>query len=105
METMYTVKQVADICEVSEEQVRRWLRQDKMCGKKLSCKQGYLISKHNLEKFMYDNPKYNKENKNIVIDVDQLLLNELKLRVSDLTVKLQLVNDELNKLNKFLKEL
>ena len=55
---MYNVKQVAKICEVNEETVRRWIRSKKLKSERTSKKGGNYILKEDLKAFMNSNPKY-----------------------------------------------
>ena len=56
MEKYYNVSEISKITGKSEEQVRRWIRDGKLCGERHSRKEGYRVSESNLNKFTNDRP-------------------------------------------------
>ena len=54
---MYNVKYVSKLFDVSEETVRRWIRDGKLEASIDSKKKGYTISKDNVNEFAENNPK------------------------------------------------
>ena len=57
MET-YRVKQVAELLDVNEETVRRWIRSGKLPAKRSSRKKGNLITENDLLEFAKSSPSY-----------------------------------------------
>lgn len=55
---MYTVKDVSEKLNVSEEQVRRLIRNSKIKANISSKKEGYTITETDLIEFMNSKPKY-----------------------------------------------
>ena len=56
----YTIKDISNLLNVSEEQVRRWCRSGRLKSLKHSRKKGYVIEKCDFFAFLNDNPKYKK---------------------------------------------
>lgn len=56
----YTIKDISNLINVSEEQVRRWRRSGQLKSLKHSRKKGYVIEKCDFFAFLNDNPKYKK---------------------------------------------
>lgn len=57
---MYNVKYVSKMFGVSEETVRRWIRNGKLKASINSRKKGYIVNKDNLNEFVSNNLKYKK---------------------------------------------
>ena len=54
----YNVKQIADMLNTKPETVRRWIRSGKLHAKKASRKDGHVVTKSDLNKFLKSSPKY-----------------------------------------------
>lgn len=54
----YNVKQIADMLNTQPETVRRWIRSGKLHAKKASRKDGHVVTKDDLNKFLKNSPKY-----------------------------------------------
>lgn len=54
----YNVKQIADMLNTQPETVRRWIRSGKLHAKKASRKDGHVVTKGDLNKFLKSSPKY-----------------------------------------------
>lgn len=75
-ECIFTIEQISKLLNVSEEQVRRWIREGKLSGKLASKKQGYRVNESDLKDFMHKNPKYRVD---IQYDYDdKLVIRELE---------------------------
>ena len=89
---MYTVKQVAEMLDVDEETVRRWIRNGEMDASSTGRKEGYKISLLDLNKFYDSHPKYSKEAdiKCIKIEIQQTYkeIRRLAKRLDNLTQEL-----------------
>ena len=56
---MKTVKDISSILNISEEQVRRWLRTGEIISTTpYSKKQGWAVTEEEFEKFLLEHPKY-----------------------------------------------
>ena len=58
MNETYSVKQISKMLNVSEEQVKRWIRNGSLVGELESKKQGYRVKRSDLEDFIWRHPKY-----------------------------------------------
>ena len=58
IETVYSVRMIADILHVDLETVRRWIRKNELTARKKSRKGGYAIFYGDLSGFCLKNPKY-----------------------------------------------
>lgn len=58
--SMYNVREIAKLFDVSEETVRRWIRSRKLKAERSSRKEGNIVNEDELFKFVYDKPKYKK---------------------------------------------
>lgn len=54
----YSVKQIADMLNTQPETVRRWIRSGKLHAEKASRKDGHVVTKGDLSKFLKSSPKY-----------------------------------------------
>lgn len=58
----YSVKEIAEMLNVNEETVRRWLRDPNgLSGTKTSRKEGYMVAEIPLKDFLKKKPKYMKK--------------------------------------------
>lgn len=58
----YSVKEIAEMLNVNEETVRRWLRDPNgLSGTKTSRKEGYMVTEIPLKDFLKKKPKYMKK--------------------------------------------
>ena len=55
---VYNVYEISKMLNVSEETVRRWIRNGKLKSECKSKKQGNVIKRNDLEDFLNNNPKY-----------------------------------------------
>ena len=53
----YTIKDISNLLNVSEEQIRRWCRSGQLKSLKHSRKKGYVIEKCDFFAFLNDNPR------------------------------------------------
>ena len=89
----YSTKQIAKMLNVSEETVRRWIRNGKLKANSKSRKQGNKISIFDLNKFYDQNPKYAKQAdikiiKSEVIEITQDI-KQLEIKLEHLKQKLK----------------
>lgn len=54
----YNVKQIAEMFNTQPETVRRWIRSGKLYAEKASRKEGHIVTKADLNKFLKNSPKY-----------------------------------------------
>lgn len=90
-----TIKEIALICGVNEETVRRWIRSNELKASIRSRKNGYLINKSDLIEFTNKFPKYksritlyeglSESNKNSLIEE----LETMKKRINELLALLK----------------
>lgn len=57
---MYNVKEIANMLNINEETVRRWIRSDGLRSIQTSRKTGNIVNEQDLWAFVNDNPKYHK---------------------------------------------
>lgn len=58
--SMYNTKEIADLLDINEETVRRWVRSGLLKAERSSKKQGNIIHEVDLFEFISDKPKYKK---------------------------------------------
>lgn len=75
---MYTVKHVSKIFNVSEETVRRWIRDGKLNATISSKKAGYRIGKEDMKVFAESRPKYKKLLEDFLAAKKEMLTKKLK---------------------------
>lgn len=56
----YNVKEIANMLNINEETVRRWIRSDGLRSIQTSRKTGNVVNEQDLWTFINDNPKYHK---------------------------------------------
>lgn len=93
MET-YSIKDSAELLNVNEETVRRWIRSGKIKAFKTSNKEGWRIPKHVLYSFASSNPKYKK----YVNKTDSDVNDEIKIIVCDLNKQIDELMSNMNAL-------
>mgnify|MGYP002343952694 CR=1 FL=1 len=84
-EKVYTVKEVAEVMDVNEETVRRWIRSGELKASQSSKKQGNVVNEYDLLVFVSDKPKYKKmigceqNTTNSLVDLLDHLINQRNL--------------------------
>lgn len=67
---MYNVKEIANMLNINEETVRRWIRSDGLRATQTSRKTGNVVNEQDLWTFINDNPKYHKYRVLLEINTD-----------------------------------
>ena len=100
--SIYNTKEIADLLDVNEETVRRWIRYGLLKAERLSKKQGNIVHEKDLFEFVSDKPKYKKtvraniQQRNNPFSLDDLL--------NDLIIQRKLLDEYITKLQVLLKE-
>ena len=96
----YIIKDISNLLNVSEEQVRRWCRSGQLKSLKHSRKKGYVIEKCDFFAFLDDNPKYKKA---LDLGSDDNALKILEIR--SLETRLDKMKEEIVELENTIKAL
>ena len=102
----YSVAEIAKLLNVNKETVRRWIRSGQLKSTKKSKKDGNVIDELDLFEFVQTKPKYRN-----MVGVPELQINntfiseELNYLLNDLIYERDKLNDEINKIQKIIKEL
>lgn len=101
----YSVAEIAKLLNVNKETVRRWIRSGQLKSIQKSKRDGNVIDELDLFEFVQTKPKYRN-----MVGVPELQINntyseELNYLLNDLIYEYDKLNDEINKLQKILKEL
>ena len=102
----YNVAEIAKLLNVNKETVRRWIRSGQLKSTKKSKKDGNVIDELDLFEFVQTKPKYRN-----MVGVPELQISntyiseELNYLLNDLICKRDKLNDEINKIQKIIKEL
>jgi excisionase family DNA binding protein len=56
--SIYNTKEIAELLNINEETVRRWIRSGKLKAERSSKKQGNVVYEEDLFEFISDKPKY-----------------------------------------------
>lgn len=67
---MYNVKEIANMLNINEETVRRWIRSDGLRATQMSRKTGNVVNEQDLWTFVNDNPKHHKYRVLLEINTD-----------------------------------
>ena len=102
----YSVAEIAKLLNVNKETVRRWIRSGQLKSTKKSKKDGNVIDELDLFEFVQTKPKYRN-----MVGVPELQISntyiseELNYLLNDLIYERDKLNDEINKIQKIIKEL
>ena len=102
----YSVAEIAKLLNVNKETVRRWIRSGQLKSTKKSKKDGNVIDELDLFEFVQTKPKYRN-----MVGVPELQISntyiseELNCLLNDLIYERDKLNDEINKIQKIIKEL
>ena len=102
----YSVAEIAKILNVNKETVRRWIRSGQLKSTQKSKRDGNVIDELDLFEFVQTKPKY----RNMVgvpkLQISNTIIKEdLNYLLNDLIYERDKLNDEINKIQKLLKEL
>lgn len=101
----YSVAEIAKLLNVNKETVRRWIRSGQLKSTQKSKKDGNVIDELDLFEFVQTKPKY----RNMVgvpkLQISDTYSKELNYLLNDLIYERDKLNDEINKIQKLLKEL
>ena len=102
----YSVAEIAKLLNVNKETVRRWIRSGQLKSTKKSKKDGNVIDELDLFEFVQTKPKY----RNMVgvpeVQISNTYISEeLNYLLNDLIYERDKLNDEINKIQKIIKEL
>lgn len=102
----YSVAEIAKLLNVNKETVRRWIRSGQLKSTQKSKRDGNVIDELDLFEFVQTKPKYRN-----MVGVPELQINntyiseELNCLLNDLIYERDKLNDEINKIQKIIKEL
>ena len=102
----YSVAEIAKLLNVNKETVRRWIRSGQLKSTQKSKRDGNVIDELDLFEFVQTKPKYRN-----MVGVPELQINntyiseELNSLLNDLIYERDKLNDEINKIQKIIKEL
>ena len=101
----YSVAEIAKILNVNKETVRRWIRSGQLKSTQKSKRDGNVIDELDLFEFVQTKPKY----RNMVgvpeVQINNTYSEKLNYLLNDLIYERDKLNDEINKIQKILKEL
>lgn len=102
----YSVAEIAKLLNVNKETVRRWIRSGQLKSTQKSKRDGNVIDELDLFEFVQTKPKY----RNMVgvpeLQISNTIIKEdLNYLLNDLIYERDKLNDEINKIQKILKEL
>ena len=101
----YNVAEIAKLLNVNKETVRRWIRSGQLKSIKKSKKDGNVVDEVDLFEFVQTKPKYRN-----MVGVPELQISntyiseELNCLLNDLIYERDKLNDEINKIQKIIKE-
>ena len=102
----YNVAEIAKLLNVNKETVRRWIRSGQLKSTQKSKRDGNVIDELDLFEFVQTKPKYRN-----MVGVPELQISntyiseELNYLLNDLIYERDKLNDEINKVQKIIKEL
>ena len=102
----YNVAEIAKLLNVNKETVRRWIRSGQLKSTKKSKKDGNVVDELDLFEFVQTKPKYRN-----MVGVPELQISntyiseELNYLLNNLIYERDKLNDEINKIQKIIKEL
>ena len=102
----YSVVEIAKLLNVNKETVRRWIRSGQLKSTKKSKRDGNVIDELDLFEFVQTKPKYRN-----MVGVPEVQISnthiseELNYLLNDLIYERDKLNDEINKIQKIIKEL
>lgn len=102
----YSVAEIANLLNVNKETVRRWIRSGQLKSTQKSKRDGNVIDELDLFEFVQTKPKY----RNMVgvpkLQISNTIIKEdLNHLLNDLIYERDKLNDEINKIQKIIKEL
>ena len=102
----YGVAEIAKLLNVNKETVRRWIRSGQLKSTQKSKRDGNVIDELDLFEFVQTKPKY----RNMVgvpeVQISNTYISEeLNYLLNDLIYERDKLNDEINKVQKIIKEL
>ena len=102
----YNVAEISKLLNVNKETVRRWIRSGQLKSTKKSKKDGNVVDELDLFEFVQTKPKYRN-----MVGVPELQISntyiseELNYLLNNLIYERDKLNDEINKIQKIIKEL
>ena len=102
----YNVAEIAKLLNVNKETVRRWIRSGQLKSTQKSKRDGNVIDELDLFEFVQTKPKYRN-----MVGVPELQISntyiseQLNYLLNDLIYERDKLNDEINKIQKIIKEL
>lgn len=102
----YSVAEIAKLLNINKETVRRWIRSGQLKSTQKSKRDGNVIDELDLFEFVQTKPKYRN-----MVGVPKLQISntyiseELNSLLNDLIYERDKLNDEINKIQKIIKEL
>ena len=99
---IYNTKEIADLLDVDNETVRRWVRSGELKAEQSSRKQGNIVYEKDLFDFISNKPKYKKMISSNIQPINKtFLLNDL---LNDLIIQRDLLNSYITKLQSLIEE-
>ena len=102
--TTYTVSDVADMLNVNEETVRRWIRSGELKSEQTSRKKGNCINEHDLDAFMRKHPKYERSIRSY-LKIEDSYADQLQALLATLLRERNMLDKRINELQKLLEKL
>ena len=100
----YKVMEIAELLNVNEETVRRWIRSEGLKARRTSNKTGNVINEQDLIEFVRTKPKYRKMLCLQEPQIDNAYRETLKGLLIDLIHKRDQIDDQINKIQLLLEE-
>lgn len=102
----YSVAEIAKLLNVNKETVRRWIRSGQLKSTQKSKRDGNVIDELDLFEFVQTKPKYGNMVGVPELQISNTIIKEdLNYLLNDLIYERDKLNDEINKIQKILKEL
>ena len=101
----YSVAEIAKLLNVNKETVRRWIRSGQLKSTQKSKKDGNVIDGLDLFEFAQTKPKYRNMVGAPELQINNTYSEKLNYLLNDLIYERDKLNDEINKIQKLLKEL
>lgn len=102
----YSVAEIAKLLNVNKETVRRWIRSGQLKSAQKSKRDGNVIDELDLFEFVQTRPRYRNMLGAPELQISNTYISEeLNCLLNDLIYERDKLNDEINKIQKIIKEL
>ena len=100
----YNVKEIANLLNVNEETVRRWIRSGCLKSIRTSKKEGNVVDERDLYEFIKTKPKYRTILDLSELQIDYVYNEKLEELLNELIRERNILNDRINKIQALLEE-